>query len=75
MFTMCRVCFGPSRDLLSSLNSSLSTSQLADICVSEDKVIYAIGCFTPHKSDSAGISTELLWNAAFVVSECVDSQQ
>jgi hypothetical protein len=34
-----------SRDFLSScFNSSLSMSQLADICVVEDEVIDAIGC-------------------------------
>ena len=56
---------------LSSLNSSLSTSQLADIWVTEEEVIDAIGCLTPHKSDSSGISTDLLRNTAPVVSECV----
>ena len=49
----------------------MSTSQLADICVTEDEVIDAIGCLTPHKSDSSGISTALLRNTASVVSECV----
>ena len=39
--------------------------------VTEDEVIDAIGCLTPHKSDSSGISTDLLRNAASVVSECV----
>ena len=52
---------GASRDLLSSyVNSSSSTSELADICVSEDKVTDAIGCLKPHKSDPSAISTELL---------------
>ena len=63
---------GASHDLLSSLNSSLS-SQLADIWVTEVEVIDAIGCITPNKSDSSGISTDLLRNAASVVSECVAS--
>ena len=53
------------------LNSSLSMSQLADICVVEDEVIDAIGCLKPHKSDTSGISTELLKDATPVVSEII----
>ena len=63
---------GASRNLLSFyINSSLSTSELADICVSEDDVTDTIDCLKPHKSDPSGISTELVKNAASVVSECV----
>ena len=43
-----------SRDLLSAcINTSLSTAQLADICVVEDEVIDAIGCLKTHKSDAS----------------------
>ena len=53
-----------SRDLLSAcINTLLSTAHLADICVVEDEVIDAISCLKPHKSDAAGISTELLKHA------------
>ena len=50
-----------SRDQLSSsVNSLVSSSQLADIHVTEDEVIDAILSLKPHKSDASGMSTELL---------------
>ena len=50
-----------SRDhLSSSVNSLVSSSQLADIHVTEDKVIDDILSLKPHKSDASDVSTELL---------------
>ena len=50
-----------SRDQLSfSVNSLVSSSQLADIHVTEDEVIDVIWSLKPHKSDASGMSTELL---------------
>ena len=49
-----------SRDQSSSVNSLVSSSQLADIHVTEDEVIDAILSLKPHKSDASGMSTELL---------------
>ena len=46
--------------LSSSVNSLVSSSQLADIHVTEDEVIDAILSLKPHKSDASGMSTELL---------------
>ena len=50
-----------SRDQLSSsVNSLVSSSQLADIHVTEDEVIDAILSLKPHKSDASGMSTDFL---------------
>ena len=60
-------------DLHSLYNSSLSSSQLQDVFVSNDDVVDAIGCIAAHKSDASGLSSEHLKLAAPVISDFVSA--
>ena len=58
-----KYCADLHSDLHSLYNSSLSSSQLQDVFVSND-VVDAIGCIAAHKSDVSGVSSEHLKLAA-----------
>ena len=60
-------------DLHSLYNSSLSSSQLQDVIVSNDDVVDAIGCIAARKSDASGLSSEHLKLAAPVISDFVSA--
>ena len=60
-------------DLHSLYNSSLSSSQLQDVFVSNDDVVDAIECIAARKSDASGLSSEHLKLAAPVISDFVSA--
>ena len=53
----------------SSVNASLSFSQLEEVCFSEEDIVDAIGCLASQKYDAIGISAEHLKFATPVVSD------
>ena len=55
-------------DLHSLYNSSLSSSQLQDVFVSNDDVVDAIGCIAARKSDASGVSSEHLSQLFLILS-------